>query len=69
MKDKFVRDTIFGKHTIGDKRPLDHRISNLTLPGVDGEPTRSISYRSDDGLIFYLVKRIERLELQLKLKK
>lgn len=52
---------MFSDNFEGKYRP--GRIQTINFPGgVDGEPYRSITFRSADGLILYLLKRIEKLE-------
>jgi hypothetical protein len=64
MKDKTIRAILFGD-TAKIERPKCRGL-NFTFPKVDNEDgERTIYFRKDDGLILYLIKRIEKLEDRL----
>ena len=67
FNDQTLRKTLFGKH---DKlnSPEKYRSTTYCFPAAsDLESEIKIKYRSDDGLILYLLKRIEALEQKVQL--
>jgi len=65
MKDKFLRKLIFG-NTHGSLGEEGCRVYTVYLPKADDEDKpREITYRGDDGLLLYLLKRIEKLEAKI----
>ena len=67
---KKLEVTLFGSkmNWIGDS-PGKHRKTSFEFPGIGDEPTITAEFRSDDGLILYLLKRIEALEKVINKKK
>ena len=65
MKDKFLRQLIFGKYdTLGK---IGKRGHTITFPKAsEDDKERSFTFRGDDGLILAFLKRIEKLEKNLK---
>lgn len=60
---KLLSKVLLGRTGEWNKDSFDkYRTQTITFPGVDGEPDRKITYRTDDGLILYFVKKIEALE-------
>ena len=57
---------LFGK-SHGKLNVGNNRVHTLTFPSIDeNNVERIIKYRGDDGLILYLLKRIEKLEDKVK---
>jgi hypothetical protein len=71
LKDKTVRKTLGGT-TAEWCENFNSRVSTWIFPACgEGDFSRTISYPTADGLILYLIKRIEKLEEkvgQLKVK-
>ena len=67
MKDKLLRYLIFGNHkSLGKKA---QRRYTTTFPAKeDGDYERQIRHAGDDGLLLYLIKRIEKIEERLEQK-
>ena len=64
MRTKKLARTLFGKYDRWDD-PKNVRGCSMRFPSVeDGEPDRVMRYRSDDGIVLALIKRMERLEEQ-----
>jgi hypothetical protein len=64
-KDKVLRGLLFGKETVL-KDINDDRKVMFDFPSVDDDlPDIRITYASSDGVILYLIKRIEKLEKKL----
>lgn len=60
FQSKIIGRILFGEHN-GLKMP--ERSGTLEIPGKEeGESLRYIKWAGDDGLILYLIKRIEKLE-------
>lgn len=65
---KKLANILFGKH--GKLHGHLNRSESFTFPAKDeGDKCRTITYAGDDGLILYFIKRIERLEEEVKLMK
>jgi len=66
MKDKLLRQLIFGRcDYLGEENKRSYA---LTFPPKDDDDKRrEIRYSGDDGIILYLLKRIEKLEEQKSL--
>ena len=63
MKDKTLREQLFGNYRKMVKNPLKRRSIIWTYPAnSEDEIERELHYPAADGLILYLVKRIEKLE-------
>ncbi len=64
---KKVMQFLFGR-TCKFNGGLNNRTQTISFPssGEEGDVYRELTYRTDDGLIFYLLKRIENIEKQLK---
>jgi hypothetical protein len=68
MKDKNVRKALFGNtgsQDFGDPLKVGRAVTIRYPKAGDNDRDRSITFRGDDGLILYLIKRIERLERHL----
>ena len=66
MKDKKLRKMFFGRYDSLGK--INERSYTLTFPPKDDDDKRrEIRYSGDDGIILYLLKRIEKLEEQKSL--
>lgn len=69
MKDYTVRKTLLGTTGSWDSNVSKHRTSTIIFPaGNDGDIERKITYMAADGLVLYLLKRIEKLELAVLVK-
>ena len=69
MKDKTLRQQLFGIHTMEDN-PLKHRRTTWEIPAIsEDDIDRKIFFPASNGLILYLIKRIEKLEKQINLLK
>lgn len=63
MLAKNLRDILFGKTLNKINKVGNSRRTDITFPAVDdNDVERHFSYATDDGLILYLIKRIEKLE-------
>ena len=63
MKDKLLRQLLFGNYEELGKR--GSRGYTLTFPAKEeGDIERKIHYAGDDGILLYLIKKIEKLEKQ-----
>ena len=66
MKDNVLRAALFGRYVKIEKQ--NGRGQTFVVPGFSEEPDRKIEFRTDDGLILELLKRIEALERGMKSK-
>lgn len=66
---KNLREILFGTRVEKIKKITERRI-DLNFPKKEeGDIVREISFASDDGLILYLIKRIEKIEEKLNTEK
>lgn len=65
LKDKAVRAVLFSPTANFDGN-TNGRVSTWFFPPKEeGDVHREIKYPTSDGLVLYLIKRIEKLEVQL----
>lgn len=58
---KFIEHTLFG--TYAQLQHGDYRTQSWYYPAADSESeSLSLSFRGDDGLVYYLLKKIEKVE-------
>lgn len=68
FKSTKIANILFGKHNELDGKL--HRSCNMAFPSKDDQDKhRSIKYAGADGLILYLIKRIEKLEEKVSILK
>ena len=64
MKDKITRAILFGNH---GKLLHPERAVEFTFPAKeDYEFSRKIKFSGDDGIILYLIKRLEKCEEKIE---
>jgi hypothetical protein len=61
MKDSTLRKILFGRANKLQK-PEDRASTFTFLSTGEEDKHRSYTYRNDDGIILFLIKRIEKLE-------
>lgn len=67
-KNKYFRKLLWGHMDM--VKPRDSRSVTIIFPAAeDGDVYRSIQFRVDDGVILYLIRRIEKLEAKVEEKK
>lgn len=62
FKGKVISQILFGKTSGGGFTYPKTRVTTIEFPSNGVEPKREIAYMSDDGLVLYLLRRIEKLE-------
>lgn len=67
MIDKYLRQILFGRTVTHIDRPKSISMT-LLRPAAGDDTKKAITFRTDDGLIVELLKRIERLEEQNNVK-
>ena len=62
FKDKRLRELLFGKHNFLNEHMKERGCTIIFLKIGEDDIERKIQYRTDDGLILALIKKIEKLE-------
>ncbi len=62
MNDRKLQRIMFGNTVSGLKDPKTYRTATLVFSSNGEESKREITYPAGDGLILYLLRRIEKLE-------
>ena len=67
MLSKNLFQFLFGRSTSTENFDINTRVQTFYIPGVEeGEEGITIKFRSEDGLIYYLIKRMEKLEKEVR---